>query len=168
MKIKNSQIILVIATFLGVYILLAGYLSILKPTDNVKKEGKNKVVSEIISETQVKPLSATEPLIESNSLSKETNTISVSFQILDKRYELEISENINVFEAMKKLQDDKKGEFSFHYKEYPGMGAFVNEINGIKGKSGAYWIYYVNGKEASVGVSSYILKEGDSILWKQE
>jgi len=168
MKIKNSQIILVIATFLGVYILLAGYLSILKPTNNVKKEDKNKVVSEIISETLVKPQSEIEPLIESKSLSKETNTISVLFQILDKRYELEISENTNVFEAMKKLQDDKKGEFSFNYKEYPGMGAFVNEINGIKGKSGAYWIYYVNGKEASVGVSSYILKEGDSILWKQE
>ncbi len=182
MKIKNSQIILVIATFLGVYILLAGYLSILK-TNNIKIDEdnqENKTILGTIPQIGAKPLSGefnqiipsttsqTEPLIESKSLSKETNTISVSFQILDNRYELEISENTNVFEAMKKLQDDTKSGFSINYKEYPRMGAFVNEINGIKGKSGAYWIYYVNGKEASVGVSSYILKEGDSILWKQE
>lgn len=172
MKIKNSQIILVIATFLGVYILLAGYLSIPKPTDvEVKIEEENKEVFEIPQITPpigVKPLSEIEPEIEPKALSEEVNNISISLKVLDKKYELEINEGSNVFEAMKKLQDEKENEFSFNYKEYPSLGVFVYEINGMKGEAGAYWIYYVNEKEASVGVSSYILKEGDSILWKQE
>ena len=48
------------------------------------------------------------------------------------------------------------------------MGSFITEINGIKGLPGKYWIYYVNDKLASVGVSKYVLKEGDIINWKNE
>ena len=48
------------------------------------------------------------------------------------------------------------------------MGSFVTGINNNKGSPGKYWIYYVNDKKASVGVSNYILKEGDIINWKQE
>jgi hypothetical protein len=179
MKIKKSQIILIIGTFLGVYILLAGYLSILKPVD-VKIEEENIEMPETPSEIVVKPLSGESNKIESDTTSEimpeigpkalfeEANNVAVSLQVLDKKYELEINEGANVFDAMKKLQETKKNEFSFKYKEYPGMGVFVYEINGMKGKRGAYWIYYVNEKEASVGVSSYTLSEGDSILWKQE
>ena len=158
---------------------MAGYLSIPKPTDvEVKIEEENIEIPEIPSQIEVKPLSEESNKIVANTTidinikpkatPEQINNISVSFIVLDKKYELEINENSSVFEVMKKLQDEKENEFSFNYKEYPGMGAFVNEINGMKGKSGAYWIYYVNEKEASVGVSSYILKEGDSILWKQE
>jgi hypothetical protein len=175
MKIKNSQIILVIATFLGVYILLAGYLSILKPVNfDAKVEEENKVVSEIIPQIGAKPLSGEDKQIEleielkSLSVSKGEEQIFISLTVLDKNYEIETREGSSVFDVMKELQNNTKNNFSFNYKEYPRMGVFVGEINGIKGKRGAYWIYYVNGKEASVGVSSYVLKEGDSILWKQE
>ena len=170
MKIKNSQIVLVITTFLGVYILLAGYLSILKPSDiKIKEEDKSEL--EKITEKVVKPLSEEDrqiPKIAPKALSGEINSIFVSLGVLDKNYELKINEGSNVFDLMQQLQNEKKDEFSFKYKEYLDMGVFIYEINGIEGKSGEYWIYYVNGKEASVGVSTYILKEGDSILWKQE
>ena len=175
MKIKNGQIILVIATFLGVYLLLAGYLSILDKdiikTDDIKTEKKEIIIENKIAivdelvESQVSTQIAALPLSEREVIA---NTIKVSLIVFDKNYELEIKENSSVFEVMKKLQDLKENEFSFKYKEYPGMGVFVYEINGMKGKRGAYWIYYVNDKEASVGVSSYTLSEGDSILWKQE
>lgn len=158
MKIKNSQIILVSTTFLGVYILLAGYLSILKPID-VKIEDENQVVSETVQvTTQTAP----------KALSEKVENILISFQVLDKNYELKINEGANVFDVMKKLQDEKENEFSFNYKEYPSMGVFIDEINGIKGDSGKYWIYYVNNTEASVSVSKYVLKSGDIINWKQE
>ena len=60
------------------------------------------------------------------------------------------------------------GNFSFKTKEYPGLGYFVEEINGVGGGQGKYWIYYVNGKEASVGIKDYVVKEGDIISWKHE
>ena len=91
----------------------------------------------------------------------------VTLNVLDQSYQIEIKKGDSVYDAMQTL-NNLIDSFSFEAKEYPGLGIFINEINGIKGKSGAYWIYYVNEEEAFVGVSQYILKDGDSILWKQE
>jgi|SRR3989339_1067941 len=51
-----------------------------------------------------------------------------------------------------------------------GANAFVIEINNRKTDSSKkeFWAFYVNGKQAEVGAGSYILKEGDKILWKIE
>jgi hypothetical protein len=46
-------------------------------------------------------------------------------------------------------------------------GPYVDAINGVRGgTSGKYWMFYVNGKQASVGAGSYITKVGDFIEWK--
>jgi hypothetical protein len=75
-----------------------------------------------------------------------------------------------VFEVMQKVQKEssKENNFSFKYKEYPSLGIFIDEINEVGGDSGKYWIYYINGKEASVGVSKNIIKSGDIISWEQK
>ena len=65
---------------------------------------------------------------------------------------------------MKKLASE--GKITFEGKEYPALGFFVTEINGLKSGGGKNLMYYINGTEASLGVSSYIIKEGDSIEWK--
>lgn len=98
---------------------------------------------------------------------KEIKTVPmVTLEVLGEKYRSEVREGDTVYLIMKRLGE--KENFSFNYKEYPSMGVFVDEINGIKGEPGKYWIYYVNGVEASVSVSKYILKEGDVISWKQE
>lgn len=91
----------------------------------------------------------------------------VILDVLDQSYQIQIKEGDTVYNAMQSLDDINKS-FSFGGKKYIGLGFFVNTINGIKGSSGLYWIYYVNGEEASVGVSKYILKSGDIITWNQE
>lgn len=50
------------------------------------------------------------------------------------------------------------------------MGEFVEEINGIKNNqaTGEYWIYYINGESAKMGVSNYIIKPNDVIKWNYE
>lgn len=46
-------------------------------------------------------------------------------------------------------------------------GILIESVDGIKsGYKGAYWEFYVNGKLASTGVSSYVLKKGDVVTWK--
>ena len=98
------------------------------------------------------------------------NNIKVTLNVLDKKYETEIKEGVSVFDAMKMIEEKSiaSNPFSFKYKEISGLGSFVTEINGVKGSPGEYWIYYVNDKLASIGVSNYILKEGDIISWKNE
>lgn len=59
-------------------------------------------------------------------------------------------------------------------KEYPGMGTFVESINGVKNEGGRYWIWYIWSPEKKdwewgpVASDKYILHEGDIIKWKYE
>lgn len=58
---------------------------------------------------------------------------------------------------------------SFHARDFGGsLGKFIDEINGVKNTSDHFWIYYINNKKASVGVSNYVLQPDDVITWKYE
>ncbi len=92
----------------------------------------------------------------------------VILEVLNESYEIGIKNNDSVYDAMNRLSVLNKNDFSFEYENYQSMGIFIKEINGRKEKSGAYWIYSINGEEASVGVSKYILKSGDVITWEQK
>lgn len=58
------------------------------------------------------------------------------------------------------------GEIAFSGKDYPGLGFFVTELGSLKEGNGKHLMYSINGKEASVGVSLYIPKAGDSVVWE--
>jgi len=89
----------------------------------------------------------------------------VTLEINGIKYENEISEEISVYDFMYNLRT--KGEIDFKEKTYSGMGKFIEEINGIKNGE-SYWIYYINGEKANIGVSNYKINEGDIISWKYE
>lgn len=61
-----------------------------------------------------------------------------------------------------------KGEIEFAGKNYPWLGFFVTDIGTLHAGGDLDLLYYINGKEASVGVSTYVLKDGDAIEWKLE
>jgi len=47
------------------------------------------------------------------------------------------------------------------------FGSYVDSLDGLKGGTdGKYWMYSVNGKEASVGADQYKLAEGDVAEWR--
>jgi hypothetical protein len=96
------------------------------------------------------------------------NPIAATIKINDQQYELSLSEKSTVYDALQKLTMEKKITISM--KEFSGLGYFVEEINGTKNdnQAGQYWIYYINGQSAKVGISSYILKNNDLITWKYE
>jgi len=116
----------------------------------VKSDLNNKIKSLVIKESPV---------------NENTKNVLITLNVFDKSYSIKTEEGVNVYDAMKSISDES---FSFKATEHSGLGYFVEEINGVKGTPGKYWIYYVNGKEASVGISNYILKNGDIINWKQE
>lgn len=109
-----------------------------------------------------------ESQITLKALSENVKNIQVTLNVLDKTYTVNIKDGATVYDAMNSIQDAKENNFSFKAKEYSSLGIFIEEINGIKGIPGKYWIYYVNNIEASVGVSKYVLKSGDIISWKQK
>lgn len=93
---------------------------------------------------------------------------NVTLSVLNQEYQHGIKEGDSVYDLMKNLENNEDNIFTFKAKEYPSLGYFIEEINGIRGKTDSYWIYYINGEESSVGVSQYVLRDGDIISWKQE
>lgn len=53
-------------------------------------------------------------------------------------------------------------------KVYSGIGEFVDGIDGLKSDAQHFWSFYVNGKQATVGASSYTTKTTELIEWKFE
>lgn len=49
------------------------------------------------------------------------------------------------------------------------LGEFVTEINGVEAEDGKnFWAFYVDGKQADKGASSYETKSGEKIEWRLE
>ena len=48
----------------------------------------------------------------------------------------------------------------------PTYGAYINAINGVEPSGDAYWGFFINGVEATVGISSYEVEPGDDLLFK--
>lgn len=105
------------------------------------------------------------PTVKTKVIVKEN---TVTLDVLGNTYKVSIKNKDTVYDAMSNLANKKDSNFSFHSKNYSGLGNFIDEINGIKGTPGHYWIYYINNKKASVGVSKYFVKNGDTIKWNQE
>ena len=69
------------------------------------------------------------------------------------------------------LQASSSKAVIFTSKEYSGLGTLITSINGKisnQNRSDLFWIYSVNGKKATVGVSGYVLHEGDIVSWSYE
>ena len=65
---------------------------------------------------------------------------------------------VNAYRLLQRHASVKAKKYSFGY--------FVTSINGVAGDGPKYWIFYINGKSASVGASSYITKNSDRLTWK--
>lgn len=77
-------------------------------------------------------------------------------------YQLLVTTTSTALEAMKTSGID------FKTKTFSGLGEFVEEIGGLKNdpQEGKYWIYFINGETAKLGISTQIVMPGDLIEWK--
>lgn len=123
------------------------------------------------------PIKATPPsLVETKNMEwefvpeqgavREIKSSQATLEIGGASYEGEIQSGEKVYDFMDRLRDE--GKINFKERTYIGMGKFIEEINGIRGDGERYWIYYVNGKKATIGVSNYKINPGDVVSWKYE
>lgn len=101
-------------------------------------------------------------LVYFNFPENKIQTIEIKQEI---NYVYDQNQESTVYEYMLNLKENNK--INFTEKIYPGIGKFIEEINGIKNGEKS-WIYYVNGEKAQIGVSNYKLKMGDKLIWKYE
>ncbi|OGH76574.1 MAG: hypothetical protein A3F22_04510 [Candidatus Magasanikbacteria bacterium RIFCSPHIGHO2_12_FULL_41_16] len=103
-----------------------------------------------------------------NADALEKNLIAAKIIIGENEYLINVTPSSSVYDAL--IQMNKSGQASFNFKEFSGLGYFVEGINGKTSDKlrGRYWIYYINGVKAQMGISQYILKSNDIITWKYE
>ena len=82
-------------------------------------------------------------------------------------YPFVFGRNTTAFDAL--LQVAQTYGFKVDY-QMSDFGAFIESIDGIAGNDEAmtYWMFYINGESAMVGVSLYILNNGDQISFQYE
>ena len=100
--------------------------------------------------------------VKAATTSAQTVTISTG----DAEYTVSATVGETVFDAMQTLM--RTTDFSFTYKTYAGLGAFVESVNGKMNNNGSTWFFYINGTESPVGISLAPLKPGDTVVWKFE
>ena len=93
-------------------------------------------------------------------------TSHATFKVGGKTYPIDVTQGEMVIDAMRALAST--GDFSYTGKDYPGLGVFVESINGKKNVGGMYWILYLNGTTTSSGASATVLNDGDTVEWKYE
>lgn len=100
----------------------------------------------------------------------QQNPVTATFKVNEEEYTVKTTTNASVLNLMQNLSASSIKPFSFSGQEYAGLGFFVDEINGVKNDASAnkYWLYYINGENATVGISEYIVKPNDIIQWKYE
>ncbi len=131
-----------------------------KSTPQLENKTENQNVIEptpIVIDTQ-------EPKEIKQELKKEYNS-SINLIFGSDSLDLQFKAGLSLFEVLTKAAADKK--ITLLSKEYPPLGFFVTQIGNLKdGEDGKHLFYYINGQEATVGASDYILKDGDRIEWK--
>ena len=110
------------------------------------------------------------PLIqESRPNSGEAEQLNISRATLavgETAYTVDVTPRATVINAMNQLVTE--GRITYTSKNFPGLGVFIDSINGTKSGDGMQWILYINGSPATVGAGSLEIHEGDVIEWKYE
>lgn len=109
-----------------------------------------------------KKISSGSPQVEPPEINKQDNTVVINGE----RIKTSVAAGASVYDLMKRLAAE--GKLRFSGTNYSGLGFFIEEINGVKNdaRENKFWLYYVNGKEASVGISGYTLTPDDVVEWK--
>ncbi len=71
----------------------------------------------------------------------------------------------SALETLKALE--RRHGIALEIRELSGKEVLVEGINGIRNSRNSFWQFQVNGEAVETKAEDYILKNGDSILWRR-
>jgi len=75
-------------------------------------------------------------------------------------FDVAVPENTSAFDLLK--------QYALLDYTTSAFGAFINSINNVSNAGDKYWMFYINGKQAEVGVSSYFINDSVIIEMRYE
>lgn len=159
-KINKKRLFGILNLFLGISLIGVSFFAVRPKESNQITNNKQQIILD--KSTTTKEI----PEISSAKEKSYSNQYSIELLINDKKLSL----NFTPGDTLEKVIKDavSKNLVNIKGENFSGLGFFVESINGIEAKNGNTWIYYINGKKATVGVSSYKLQKEDLIEWKYE
>ena len=80
-------------------------------------------------------------------------------------YEVQVNSTSSAYSILKETLE--KENIYYEVQQYD-FGVFVKKIGSLESGAKKSWIYYVNSVSGDKAADLYILKEGDTVLWKYE
>lgn len=169
--IMRTHIQKIVVGVLGLIILTFLLLGSQKTSPTVQNEVSSTTTPDITTNIEIKNTPREYPTEKTNTevmVSVLREPITVTLAIPQKTYETSVENKSSVYELMEHLRNTQGLLFESEY--YTGMGFFITSLSGTKQnpKNSDYWTLYINNKESQTGVSSALLKNGDSVEWKLE
>lgn len=96
------------------------------------------------------------------------STTNATLVVGSSRYAITVSQGGATVASVMQQLAATNNSFTYTTKTYPGLGFFVESINGKANSGTAYWFLYVNGQETQTGMSSTTVHPGDVIEWKYQ
>ncbi len=62
---------------------------------------------------------------------------------------------------------ERQNGIAIEKRNFPGLGVFIEAIQGVHNTNDSYWQFWVNGEYSNVGAGQYELKDDDKVLWKR-
>ncbi len=106
---------------------------------------------------------------ESGTTSRLESEVAATLVVPGRTIDLRVPDGANVLELMTLAKE--RGAVDFESESYLGLGSLIVAIDGKRNDEGGndmYWILSVNGKKATVGVSSLLVSNGDVVSWTYE
>lgn len=169
--IMRTHIQKIVVGVLGLIILTFLLLGSQKTSPTVQNEVSSTTTPDITTNIEIKNTPREYPTEKTNTevmVSVLREPITVTLAIPQKTYETSVENKSSVYDLMEHLRNTQGLLFESEY--YTGMGFFITSLSGTKQnpKNSDYWTLYINDKESQTGVSSALLKNGDSVEWKLE
>ncbi len=136
------------------YIALIAAVIVLAGGAFVSQQWFVKYFSNVNATSEVKP-----------RVDNKISRVVVSVTIEEKHYSATLSGS-TVLDVMRALSAE--GSLNFFGRDFPGLGFFVESINGKKNTEGYYWILLINGKKSDLGASQARIQTGDVVEWRYE
>ncbi len=98
----------------------------------------------------------------------ESITVTLTIDTSENVFKYEIqTDNSTAFGVLEKARERTDLTFQADYNE-KYQSHIINSINEIESTENKYWIFYINGKTASVGADQQYVEDGDIIKFKFE
>jgi len=157
-----------IYTLITIVVILLCILFVSKNISDTDLISENNTIAEVQTELLSGEINKTKEIV---TISQEE--IKTQEQVFDGHVQLAAGEidvalqfmtGESLYDVFKNAQDN--GLLEFSGRKYPGLGFFITSIGTLREGNGKNLMYFINGEEASVGVSVYVPHDGDVITWE--